>query len=202
MKFKEEKPGILSTPASIVFYLTWIAFSILMLYHDYTHIIPYIIHPFSFSGFNPLLKTDTISLVWLILLFASLPALAPLLHKKALGLLGLLLFTGVCLKPFVIGKTPKETARQFVLTHKHQMKTIIKMYEQSGKSPAINKAVEKLDFEQLIVEGDTYIFIIDSLLDNSHGFFFDKNDHPPKHILNAHTWHKKLSKNWYVYSTT
>ena len=56
--------------------------------------------------------------------------------------------------------------------------------------------------EQLVIEGDTYIFVVSSLLDNSYGFIFDEDGVLPGGVLGATTSFQPLKGKWFEYSTT
>lgn len=166
---------------------------------DYFYFVPYNI---SFENALIFHSTDRISLFWCLLFYAGICSLIPLFKNKKIGYVGLFVFVVILFKPIIITNIPEETAEQFFLERKESMIEFVQNYDDSKKQNTINKEVNKLGFEQFQKEGDTYIFIVNGLLDNSFGFAFDADDSPPENILNANASLVKIERNWYQFSTT
>ncbi|MCT4560369.1 MAG: hypothetical protein N4A41_03250 [Crocinitomicaceae bacterium] len=145
---------------------------------------------------------STYSWTWVFLLLSSFFLTLPLFRKRLIGILGLLLFVGVCIKPILIPKTPKEDAISFLKTREKAMIQMIRKHQDSGDIRVIDEEIKNLGFEQLIVEGDIFIFIIHSLIDNSYGFCYRKDHDLPKNILDASTHFEMIDEHWYLFSTT
>ncbi|WP_299463360.1 hypothetical protein [uncultured Microscilla sp.] len=187
----------LSTPLSISLYIVWIAFWALMIYYDYTHVVPYLYNTSSF-WFNAGLYGEPYSLVWVLSMFAALFAVAPLRQGKMLGLLGGALFVVVLLKPFLVDKVPRQTARDFIAEHQTLLEQIVQAYAQPKAQQTIdmNREVTRLGFDNLYVNNGVYHFSSLAGVGESAGFLWAQGA-----FACPYRYCKKVAKNWYVYST-
>ncbi len=129
------------------------------------------------------------------------------LFKKTLAIKNIYLnvFTGAILvgtiiKILLIPSPPKETFDSFFAKRENQLMKII-----SENKERKDEAFQQIGFESLQIEEDTYIFIFESLLDNSHGILFDMNDSLPDNLLGVEKkdfWCEKYKGKWYKFSTT
>ncbi|EAY31552.1 hypothetical protein [Microscilla marina] len=188
---------VLSTPLSISLYILWVAFWALMMYYDYTHIVPYLYNTSSF-WFNAGLYGEPYSLVWVLSMFAALFAVAPLRQGKMLGLLGGVLFVVVLLKPFTIAEVPRQTAKGFIVTHQVLLEQIVQAHAQPKASQTIdmNREVTRLGFDNFYVSNGLYHFSSLAGVGESAGFLWAQGD-----LVCPYRYCQKVAKNWYVYST-
>lgn len=183
---------------NITYVIVLIILSII-LYREYVYIIPYNLDSFA-KLFWPV--ESTYSITWIFLFLCSVFLILPLFFERSIGILGVLFFISVVAKPFIIKKVPTETAFHFFNERKVAMEKIIVKHQRNENLALINKEVEELGFEQLTVEGNTYIFIVHGIIDNSYGFCFDADDKTPQSILGASSFFDKIEVNWYEFVTT
>jgi len=172
-----------------------------LLYKEYTYVIPYN-YDWFMSFFSIIPIESTYSWTWIFLLITGILLTLPLLKKNSIGLVGLILLIGVISKPIIIKKTPIEDSLTFFENRKVGMNQFINEHKASGEKRIINEEIKALGFEQFKIEGDTYIFIIHSLIDNGYGFCYDEDGVLPNNILSSSTFFEKIYSNWYRFTTS
>lgn len=173
-----------------------------VLYREYTYEIPYNYNGLMHSFFSIIPIKSTYSWTWVFLLFAGILLILPLFKKRLIGLLGGALFIGIVCKPIIIKETPTEDPISFFESRKKKMNTFVNKNKASNKQKIINNEIEQLGFEQFQIEGDTYIFIVHSFIDNGYGFCYDEDGILPKSILGASSFFEKIDSHWYKFTTT
>ncbi len=166
---------------------------------DCTYQVPYKTELFD-GSFWPL--DSPFSFTWLLLLILSVVLTIPLFKRHKIGLLGLVLFLTVLAKPIIIPKVSRETAQDFFEAREKEFVRLVQQYKHSGATRVTNSELSKIGVEQLIIHKNTYIFIIDSFLDNSHGFVYSEGRTPSLEVLQANTSYTPLKGKWYKYSAT
>jgi hypothetical protein len=173
-----------------------------VLYREYTYVIPFNYDWFMGAIFSIIPVESTYSLTWIFLLISAILLSLPLLNKRLIGILGLMFLILVISKPIIVKRTPKESAIEFFQHRKSQMMKIVSKYKATGNVRIMNDEIKNLGFEQFQKDGDTYIFIVHSIIDNSYGFCYDADDNTPTIILGASTTFNKLEFKWYYFTTT
>ena len=177
-------------------YFLGVLIAAFFVYKEYTYEIPYNQDPFwhllvpDTAPFNP---------SWIVLMIAALVLTLPLFFKRKIGFLGLGLFLALCLKPYFIPKYPTES--QFVFFHerKNDMQQLVKKYKHHKDGIIETSDVTNLGFEQLQIQGDTYNFVVHSLLDYGSGFSYDEDGKLPEYTIAFSSIKGKIEKHWYYF---
>ncbi len=178
-----------------ILYVFTISILTYILYREYTYEIPYNYDYFVNELFSFIPIRSTYSWTWIFLLGMSILGCLPLFKKKLIGIIGLLLFIGVIIKPFIIKETPEQSSISFFKSRKNEMYRIIQNLKKSKQQRIINKEIENLGFEQLEIKDNTYIFMVRSLLDNGYGFLYSRSGKIPLDL-----YAKKIEGSWYTFS--
>lgn len=189
MKIKYQKITNLFLYAILAFFIV----------RDYMHKVPYKLD-FLDGLFWPV--DSPVTITWVVLLVFSIIATIPLFQKHLIGGLGLVLLVAVIAKPVFIKKVPRETAKDFLEKRATTIQQLLKKYKNSGKKRIVTPELASIDIQQLIIQGDTYVFVVDSMLDNAYGLLYDEDGTLPESVLNATTSFTPIGGKWYEFSTT
>ncbi len=122
------------------------------------------------------------------------------MRKQKIGFLGLMLFLAVLIKPIIQPKLRKETATEFYTARKVVLKQLVKKYPNQPDRKMITPAIEKLDFEELIIVDGNYFFLVwDENYPYPYGIYYSEKRELPSKILDSSIRCKKLEKNWYEF---
>lgn len=185
-----------------IFYVVVVLALGFVLYREYTYEIPYNYDWFMSAFFSIIPIESTYSWTWIFLLIMAVLLCLPLFKKRAIGLLGLVLLIGIICKPILVKETPVQDPISFFEPRKKEMIEFINKYKKSKENRIVNEEIEQLGFEQFQIEGDTYIFIVYSLIDNGYGFCYDEDGVIPTSILGASSFFEKIDSNWYKFTST
>jgi hypothetical protein len=164
-----------------------------LLVQEYLYIHPY--NP-GMGWLGPRWKYEsTKTILWWFLLFASIVLITPLLRKQKIGILGLLLFIGVIIRPQVQNKFPEETIKEFYAKRQGKFESLIQKTKNKNQV-LTDKNILDLGFEKLIIKDSIYYF-----------FFYDENlpfgiCYSPKNQLDNEAFglnidYIKFKENWY-----
>ncbi|WP_196885907.1 hypothetical protein [Aureivirga sp. CE67] len=181
-----------------IIYSIWIFVLTIFLVQDYLYIIPY--NQDAFFDIWP--KDIVFSLRWFVLFNLATFSMLPLLKKKKIGFLAIVLFLGIIMKPILIKKVPKQTAEEFVFEKEEDLFKIIDAYNADQNLEKINSKIQSIGIEHFSVEKDVYVFTINSFSENSTGIVLNKKEKLPKNILSSKTNFEYLFGDWYVFRTT
>lgn len=170
---------------------------LVFLWIDYHHVIPYNRDVLA----NLLWNEDVYTTRWFLLLFGALVVASPILFKQSIGFIGLAILIAVILKPIIVGEMPHETAEEFLSDREQQLVEIVNSNTNNKIKRIRSEELESLGIEQLVIEGDTYIFIVNSLINNANGFVYDKDGELPSSILqNSKPYFEEIKGKWYEFS--
>lgn len=185
--------NINSSKRIFIYSIFLIALSILLL-REYNYV-----HPFN-TGFFILgpkwTYTSTRTITWWFILVSSIILILPLLRKQKIGFLGLLLFTLTFIRPYIQFKFPEETALEFYQDRKDNLEIIVRKYKQD--KIVDHQQIEKLGFEKLIIDKETYYFLV---CDEEwpFGICFNEINQLPINNFDRKLKYFRLTNNWYEF---
>lgn len=182
-----------------VLYFVWLATLGYIGFKDFTHVVPYNSGVFDYLFSDQDQVTNT---VWLFVVVGSLLSLFPLLKKDKIGLLALLVLIPCICKPLVIDEVKKESAVEFFEARERQLGKLIEDYKLDTDLEKVRTAAEELGFSNFTVVDNSYIFTVNGILDNSHGFVYDEDAILPKTIYQSSTSYEPFKGNWFRFFTT
>lgn len=166
-----------------------------LLIWEYLYVIPYHAGVLD-AGDSPF------TWLWFCILFGSIFMSLPLFYKRKIGFIGLILLAATIAKPILMPKVPRESSAHFFKERMQGMESFKNKHQQQAVDGANNKDLEQLGFEQYLVEGDTYMFVVHSMIDNGYGFCYDADGELPKSLMGSSVIFEKLSGNWYQFVIT
>lgn len=177
-------------------YLFLISIVAFFLYKEYTYIIPYNRDPF-YSLFVP--DTTPFNISWIVIMIVSVVLSLPVLFKRKIGFLGVILLIIASLKPYFLSEFPVESQFAFFRERKIEMLQLVKKYKHRKNCIIESSDVKDLGFEQLDINGDSYNFVVHSLLDYGYGFTYDSDEKLPEYAIAFSSVKGKIEKHWYYF---
>ncbi len=175
-------------------YLIFYGILVLLLIREYSYV-----HPFN-PGYGLLgprwTYTSTRTFTWWFLLVCSLIMIIPLFYKQKIGLLGLLLFTSVFIRPYIQYKYPEQTALDLLNENQQEFNQLITKNKIISDSTLITD-LHVYQFEQLVVKDSVYYFLCMS--EFPFGICYSKSTNLPKENFDTTLKYKPIKKNWYEF---
>lgn len=195
--FQSHKPdymNINSTPRRILYFLV-IAGLTLLLIREYTYV-----HPFNNIGFFILAPrwthSSTRTITWWFILVGSIILIMPLIRKQKIGYIGLVLFTLTFIRPYIQYKFPEQSALEFYQDRSDDLEQIIRKYKQDEIID--HQKIKKLGFEKLIVDKETFYFLV---CDEEwpFGICYNKTNQLPHENFDRKLKYHSLATDWYEF---
>lgn len=124
--------------------------------------------------------------------------LTPLFRKQKIGIIGLLFFGAVFIRPYIHYKFPEETAFEFYTNRKEKLALIIAENKRNNQLPEPKKVAD-LGFKSVVFEDSIFYFLVEDE-EYPFGLCYSTSQNLPKQKFGRPLHYSKLAKNWYEFN--